>query len=139
MTYVAQQIASSVVHRRHGLDPLHFVFLMRHLSHAFFTRLRILITGSSIDIESTRRIHGLGFGELAFPLLVKVQQSVARSRLGDEICTVFYGATMLCRSARAKVQEERPSSLGVPAFLMTALTSSPIKCQSLTLCAHGAG
>jgi hypothetical protein len=44
-TYFAQQITLSVLQRRHGLEPSHFVFLMRHRSHALRTRLRIFTSG----------------------------------------------------------------------------------------------
>jgi hypothetical protein len=44
-THFAQQITLSVLQRRHGLEPSHFVFLMRHRSQALRTRLRILTSG----------------------------------------------------------------------------------------------
>jgi hypothetical protein len=95
MTYVAQHIASSVVQRRHGLDPLHFVFLMRHLSHALRTRLRIFTGGSCVDINIVRRTHGSGLDESGLLLLVIAHQSIERSRLDAGIWTVFYRAIMV--------------------------------------------
>jgi hypothetical protein len=100
MTYVAQQIALSVIQRRHGLDPLHFVFLMRHLSHALRTRLRILTGGSCVDINIVRRTHGSGFGESEPLLLVIAHQGIERSRLDAGTWMFFYRAIMVHERAR---------------------------------------
>jgi hypothetical protein len=44
----------SVLQRRHGLDPSHLVFFIRHRSQAFRTRLRMPSTLSCVEA---------GFGE----------------------------------------------------------------------------
>lgn len=50
-TYFAQQITLSVLQRKHGLDPSHLVFLIRHQSQAFRTRLRILASDLCVGIR----------------------------------------------------------------------------------------
>lgn len=60
-TYFAQQRTLSVLHRRHGLEPSHFVFLMRHLSHAFRTRLRYFALDSGEGGDWDEMSLALGF------------------------------------------------------------------------------
>jgi hypothetical protein len=93
MTYAAQQIALSVIQRRHGLDPLHFVFLMRHLSHALRTRLRIFTGRSCVDIDIVRRTRGSTFSELRPLLLVIAHQGIETPRLNGEIWMVLIEQT----------------------------------------------
>lgn len=61
-THLAQQRTLSVLQRKHGLDPSHFVFLIRHLSHAFRTRLRYFDLVISEDGDSEERSLPLVFG-----------------------------------------------------------------------------
>jgi hypothetical protein len=51
ITYFEQQMTLSVLHRRHGLDPSHLVFFIRHRSQALRTRFRMPSELSCVCVE----------------------------------------------------------------------------------------
>lgn len=64
MAYTEQQMTLSVLHRRHGLDPSHFVFFMRHRSQALRTRLRMPSIFSWLDDDLGKADRLLDFGDI---------------------------------------------------------------------------
>jgi hypothetical protein len=63
ITYFEQQMTLSVLHRRHGLDPSHLVFFIRHRSQALRTRFRMPSELSFVEVPFGERDRWLDVGD----------------------------------------------------------------------------
>jgi hypothetical protein len=80
----------SVLQRRHGLDPSHLVFFIRHRSQAFRTRLRMPSTLSCVEAgfgESDRRLDVGEMGDMVIDYVERLYQDqnlrrIAKRRWG---------------------------------------------------------